>query len=96
MASDRCRATVLRPEITDHYRSDNASEPRLVGAVRPASLPESAKTSLAQKLTAQARTALALGWYGQPNPLDRIGRDARTLFLPGSQEHKSEACQDAG
>jgi hypothetical protein len=23
----RCRATVLRPEITDHYRSDNASEP---------------------------------------------------------------------
>lgn len=33
----RCRATVLRPEITDHYRSDTASEPRLVGAVRPAS-----------------------------------------------------------
>lgn len=71
MASDRCRATVLRPEITDHYRSDNASEPRLVGAVRPASLPESAKTSLAQKLTAQARTAWP--WDGTGSPTRLIG-----------------------
>jgi hypothetical protein len=67
----RCRATVLRPEITDHYRSDNASEPRLVGAVRPASLPESAKTSLAQKLTAQARTAWP--WDGTGSPTRLIG-----------------------
>jgi len=39
---------------------------------------------------------LALGWYGPPNPLDRIGRgcaDALSLRLPGAQIRGVPGCR---
>jgi hypothetical protein len=39
---------------------------------------------------------LALGWFGQPNPLDRIGRgcpDAHSPRLPGAQIRGGPRCR---
>lgn len=58
--------------------------------------PESAKTSLAQKLTAQGADHLPSDGTGQPNPLDRIGgRCPGRPFSSAARSTRSERCRVA-